>query len=198
MSGTLPSESSRIKTALRESSKLALCSLSDTQIRDGSRTICDHFAAWEVWKSARTVMMFVPVTEEPNLKPLAEQHLRRGGRLCFPRVDWVAKQMVAAAVTDLDRSLILRRNRIREPLPECPAVPPQEIDLILIPGLAFDRTGRRLGRGGGFYDRFLADPALRAVRCGVLFECQLLPEIPAEPHDIHVDYLCTPGQLWKA
>jgi 5-formyltetrahydrofolate cyclo-ligase len=112
-------------------------------------------------------------------------------------VDWVAKQMVAAAVTDLDRSLILRRNRIREPLPECPVVPPSEIDLILIPGLAFDRTGRRLGRGGGFYDRFLADPGLRATRCGVLFDCQLLPEIPADPHDIRVDFLATPGLLWK-
>ena len=61
----------------------------------------------------------------------------------------------------------------------------------------FDRTGRRLGRGGGFYDRFLADSSLRAKRCGIFFDAQLVDAIPAEPHDIVVDFLATPSQLWK-
>jgi 5-formyltetrahydrofolate cyclo-ligase len=142
-------------------------------------------------------MMFAPVSGEPNLRPLAVDILRRG-RLCLPRVDWVHKRMAAASVRDLQRDLVMRRNNIREPVPECPEVPPAELDLILVPGLGFDRSGRRLGRGGGFYDRFLAEPSLRAIRCGVLFDAQLVDQVPAEPHDILVDYLATPSQLWKA
>ena len=184
------------KTALRESLRKAIVAISEDEAGAWSEQLCRKVAASEPWKAARTVMMFAPVAGEPNLRPLAVEILKRG-RLCLPRVDWVQKRMEAAAVQDLDRSLILGRNNIREPRPECPVVPPGEIDLILVPGLGFDRSGRRLGRGGGFYDRFLADPAVRAVRCGVLFDCQLVENIPAEPHDIHVNFLATPSQLWK-
>jgi 5-formyltetrahydrofolate cyclo-ligase len=66
-------------------------------------------------------------------------------------------------------------------------VAPEEIDLILIPGLAFTRKGERLGRGGGYYDRFLARVGLRAVKLGICFKEQLLEELPIESHDARVD-----------
>lgn len=191
-----PADIAAIKASLREAIKRSLGLLAEAEQHRGSQEICRQIAAAPFWQEARTVMMFAPIRSEPNLRPLAVEMLRRG-RLCLPRVDWHQKRMAAAAVRDLDRSLILRRNNILEPRPECPEVPPGEIDLILVPGLGFDRSGRRLGRGGGFYDRFLAEPTLRAVRCGVLFEPQLVESIPAEPHDIVVDYLVSPGQLWK-
>ena len=186
-----------IKAALRETLRRALESIGDQQAREGSDRICRHIGGSDLWRSARTVMMFAPVAGEPNLRPLAVEMLRRG-RLCLPRVDWREKRMAAAAVTDLDRSLVLRRNNIREPIPECPEVPSEEVDVILVPGLGFDRSGRRLGRGGGFYDRYLAQSQLRAITCGVLFDEQLVDAIPAEPHDIVVSHLATPSQLWKA
>ncbi len=185
------------KSALRESCRLALKAMTLEQHREGSEQICKLLAASDLWRSARTVMMFAPISGEPDLKPLAQDILKRG-RLCLPRVDWFQKRMAAAQVTDLVQSLILRRNNILEPKPECPEVPPDQIDLILVPGLGFDRKGVRLGRGGGFYDRYLAQPEVRAARCGVLFDCQLVESVPAEPHDIHVGWLATPGELRKA
>ncbi len=63
---------------------------------------------------------------------------------------------------------------------------------ILVPGLAFDRQGRRLGRGGGYYDRFLGRPALAAARAiGVGWALQIIDRVPAAPHDMNMDYLCT-------
>lgn len=185
------------KAALREHLRRSLAAITDQQAREGSDHLCRNIADSDLWKSARTVMMFAPVAGEPNLRPLATDILRRG-RLCLPRVDWAQKRMAAAVVTDLTRDLVLRRNNIREPVPECPEIAPAELDLILVPGLGFDRSGRRLGRGGGFYDRFLADPAIRATTCGILFDTQLVEAIPAEPHDIVVNFLATPSQLWKA
>jgi 5-formyltetrahydrofolate cyclo-ligase len=62
---------------------------------------------------------------------------------------------------------------------------------VIVPGLAFDSRGRRLGRGGGFYDRFLSQPDLTAVTCGVALEAQILEDLPREPHDVPVDLLIT-------
>ncbi|MEY2466031.1 MAG: 5-formyltetrahydrofolate cyclo-ligase, partial [Verrucomicrobiota bacterium] len=68
--------------------------------------------------------------------------------------------------------------------------PIKPLDLILVPGVAFELHGRRLGRGKGFYDRLLAD--MRGTTCGVAFDEQIVAEIPVEPHDVHLDYLLTP------
>lgn len=194
MTGAIPPAEK--KAALRESCRIALNSMTLEQHRQGSELLCRTLAESDLWRSARTVMMFAPIAGEPNLKPLALDVLKRG-RLCLPRVDWIQKRMAAAQISDLTQSLILRRNNILEPRPECPEIPPGEIDLILVPGLGFDRSGVRLGRGGGFYDRYLAQPEVRAIRCGVLFDCQLVDAVPAEPHDVRVGWLATPGELRK-
>jgi len=82
--------------------------------------------------------------------------------------------------------------RIREPIFN-PArlVPPAEIDLILIPGLAFTRDGQRLGRGGGHYDRYLASLPARAMKLGVCFQCQLVESLPVEAHDQRLHAIVT-------
>jgi 5-formyltetrahydrofolate cyclo-ligase len=82
------------------------------------------------------------------------------------------------------------RWNLREPdaLPENVA-PLEAVDLLLVPGVAFTRDGRRLGRGGGFYDRLLAEPALRAVKIGICFAPQLVTELPVDPHDRAVDFV---------
>jgi 5-formyltetrahydrofolate cyclo-ligase len=82
--------------------------------------------------------------------------------------------------------------RIREPVfaPER-IVPPEEIDLILVPGLAFTRDGQRLGRGGGFYDRYLASLPPRAMKLGICFQCQMLESLPSEEHDQRVHAIVT-------
>ena len=76
---------------------------------------------------------------------------------------------------------------IEEPGPEAETCDPAEIDLVLVPGVAFSPDGRRLGRGRGYYDRYLAQAGVRAVKIGVCFAHQLTEEVPAEPHDVRMD-----------
>ena len=84
------------------------------------------------------------------------------------------------------------RFGIREPGSGSPAISLHRIDLVLVPGLAFDERGNRLGRGRGDYDRLLE--GVRAIKCGVGFDSQLHAEIPVEPHDILLDCILTPGR----
>lgn len=79
---------------------------------------------------------------------------------------------------------------IREPLEGIP-VPVSEIDLVIVPGLAFDEQGNRLGRGRGFYDRFLSHPDFRGLKCALAFEEQIVAAIPVAPDDVPVDMVVT-------
>ena len=74
-----------------------------------------------------------------------------------------------------------------EPGPGASVCPPGDIDLIVVPGVAFTPSGVRLGRGKGFYDRYLTQPGVRALRFGVCYPHQLVGELPAEPHDVAMD-----------
>jgi len=73
-------------------------------------------------------------------------------------------------------------------------VPREEIDVVLIPAVAFDRQGRRVGYGGGYYDRFLPEIP-RAARIGAAFACQIVAEIPPDPHDVPADWIVTEDEL---
>ena len=77
------------------------------------------------------------------------------------------------------------------PGPEAQACDPSEIDLVIVPGTAFTSAGVRCGRGRGYYDKYLAQPGVHAVKVGVCFAHQLVGELPAEPHDVAMDYLIT-------
>ncbi|MGA2869912.1 MAG: 5-formyltetrahydrofolate cyclo-ligase, partial [Verrucomicrobiota bacterium] len=80
-----------------------------------------------------------------------------------------------------------------EPASSCPEIPLDKFNLILVPGMAFDLSGNRLGRGRGFYDQLLGTAA--SIKCGVCYDGQLFPEIPSEPHDVKVDFVLTPSKL---
>jgi 5-formyltetrahydrofolate cyclo-ligase len=85
---------------------------------------------------------------------------------------------------------------VSEPLAECEPIPLDRFDLVLVPGVAFDVGGNRLGRGRGFYDRILA--AASGVKCGVAYDFQLLDKIPAEAHDARVNFIFTPRRCVRA
>lgn len=145
--------------------------------------ICEEIVHGRAWKSARMVAMFAPHVGEPNIELLIPQ--AHGRRFCFPRMR--GDEVDFLHVLD-PSSLVVSRWKIREPLFD-PAnvVPLDSIDLVLVPGVAFTRAGERLGRGGGFYDRILSSPTLRAVKIGVCFAEQIVDSLPTEAHDVGVD-----------
>ena len=115
---------------------------------------------------------------------------RSGKTVLSPKVVWELRQMVPTEIHSLEEGLVRTRQGLREPA-EGRQWPDEDIDLIVVPALAYDRSGNRLGRGGGFYDRFLARPGLRATTCGLAFDEQLVDSVPVHTKDYPIDVLVT-------
>lgn len=142
------------------------------------------------WNQARKVLLFAPLPDELDIRPLIADALNSNRLVALPRFDREKGVYEAAVVADSKTDLITGFKGIMEPGPKCPAVSLAEFDLVLVPGLGFDATGARLGRGKGYYDRILVD--VRGKRCGVAMDWQVVESIPVSGHDMKVDFILTP------
>jgi 5-formyltetrahydrofolate cyclo-ligase len=142
--------------------------------------------------AARTVLLTLPFRSEWDTRPLAEHVLRAGKRIVVPRVDRVARMLRLHSVVDLDIDIVTGYLGIPEPRDTLPIVAADSVDWVLVPGVAFDAAGRRLGYGGGFYDRLLPLVRADAPRIAGAFDVQIVDEVPAGPHDRRVDAIVSP------
>ena len=142
------------------------------------------------WRAARSVLFYAPMAEELDVWPLVKESLAQGKRVGLPRYEARSGAYMACEVQDLGLDLKPGHFGIREPAAHCAAFSLNWLDLILVPGVAFDLHGRRLGRGKGFYDQLLA--GLRGVMCGVAFDQQIALEVPVTPRDVRVNCILTP------
>jgi 5-formyltetrahydrofolate cyclo-ligase len=143
-----------------------------------------------VWQEAKTLMLFAPLPEELDVWPLLGAALAAGKQVALPRYAGTSAEYIACWVREPEKDLEVGHYGIREPNETCTIVPLLRLDFILVPGVAFDLHGRRLGRGKGHYDRVLA--AARGTTCGVAFDEQIVREVPVEPHDVHLNCILTP------
>ena len=149
------------------------------------RLITERVRNLPVFRSARRIGAYMPLPGEPDIRPLFALPDRR---FFIPAFDEAAGAYRLAALT-----ADLRPGRFGIPEPSAPDWA-GHLDLILVPGNAFDRTGNRLGRGGGFYDRILAQyPG--AVPVGLCFDCRVVDSLPVEPHDRAVAWIITESQV---
>ena len=130
-------------------------------------------------------MAYMAMPSEPDLGQVIEEVLAQGKTLLLPRCE-PGDRLTARLVTSTE-GLTPGVFGIPEPGPELPEADPETIDLVLVPGMAFDREGRRLGRGKGYYDRFLSTCPGRTM--GVCW--RTVEEIPTEDHDIRMDAVVT-------
>lgn len=179
------------KRELRDRVRAALRAAGDQERAAWSGTICRRLEELDPIRAARVVLEFLPLPTEPNIEPLVRGMLGRGVRVALPRVDWASGRMEAVEIGDLDRELVSGRHGLREPRPGLAVLDFGVLDVVLVPGVAFDAGGGRLGRGGGFYDRFLSSHGLRAARIGVAFENQVVERVPSEAHDARVEAIVT-------
>ena len=148
-------------------------------------------APW--FAAANAILFFAPLPEEPDIWSSLESALAEGRFVALPRFDSQAQEFRAAHITNPVADISTGAFGIREPAATCPVVPLNRLDLVLVPGVAFDARGWRLGRGKGFYDRLLTQ--VRGKTCGVAFDEQIVEAIPAEPHDVRLNCILTPTRL---
>jgi 5-formyltetrahydrofolate cyclo-ligase len=179
------------KITLRTHCRQIRDQLSSEQIAVASAQICAHIAAWSVFAQARTVMAYLAFRNEIDLGQLLRE--------CSNK-QWVVPRTIGKPEPHLvlhsyaPARLVRHKFGMLEPDPACPVIDPGSLDLILVPGLAFDRRGFRLGLGGGFYDRFL--PQVSAPTVGIVCSALIVETVPVEPHDQPVNYLaCEDGVL---
>lgn len=156
-----------------------------------SRTIATTVAARADFQAARTLLLTLPFGSEWDAVPLLATAVGMNKVVVLPRVNLATRMLELCAVTNLERDVAPGYRGIREPLPHCGQVEPAAIDWALVPGVAFDRNGRRLGYGGGFYDRLLPLLPPDALRVAGAFELQIVDAIPYGAHDLSVDAIVT-------
>ena len=151
-----------------------------------SAALLTAVARWlEAHPAVRTIAVFAALPDEPDLAGIVMQNPDR----CwvYPKID--GDFLRFQAVEDPARDLAKGAFGICEPLPNMPEIPVERIDAFLCPGLAFDPRGGRLGRGRGFYDRMLAQARPDALKIGLCFPRQIVPDTFCEAHDIRMDGL---------
>lgn len=186
------SDLTEAKREMRRSLKRALDAMPPDDVGTLSARLCQRVLSSEFVRAAEVVMVFAPMRGETDVTPIIERALAGGQTVVLPWIDWARRELVARRVTRYPDDLEATRQGLRQPKASCAAVEVGLIDLVVTPGLGFDGYGGRLGRGGGFYDRFFAAPGLTAARVGVAFDGQIVDRVPRDGRDALVDAVITP------
>ena len=178
----------RVKTKLRRSLKERLKRLSKGERLRKSRRIQKELFRRGIFQNAKTILFYASLPEEVNTWPMMERALKMDKRVLVPLLR--RGRIVPSEVKNLKRDLRRGSHGISEPKQRSVRpVQPKEIDLAIVPGIGFDRRGFRLGRGAGYYDRFLKRLKGRIPLIGLAFKLQRLKKVPVEGHDIPVDHV---------
>ncbi len=158
-----------------------------------SRAICERFASLPEYADARTVLVYVDVRDEVRTRHFLPEALTHGKRIVVPYC--VAGELELFHLERMDE-LETGTYGILEPREGLRVLPEKRIDvagvdLIMVPGVAFDRGGARTGHGKGYYDKLLERARAETPLVALAFECQLFPEIPMMPHDVFMDKVVT-------
>ena len=172
------------KHRLRQECKQIRANIDEDTRSLANMTICRDIEAWQAFQKADTILTYLAMRSEVDLSPLLAHHpdkrwaipsIRSGGQMRFHIYD--------------PAKLVYHSFGMLEPDPSCSVIAPDEIHLALVPGLAFDGNGWRLGYGGGFYDRFLMN--FKGATAGITYQALYLTAIPHAEHDIPMQYVIT-------
>jgi len=163
-----------------------------------SAVICDQFVALPEYAAAQTVMFYIDVRTEVRTRQHLPQALTSGKRIVVPYC--VNDVLELFHLENMDE-LAIGMYRILEPRDElrtvaAKRVPIEELDLVMVPGVAFDRRGARMGHGKGYYDKLLEHARPDTPLVALAFECQLFPEIPTQAHDVFMDKIITEREIY--
>ena len=166
--------------------------LSAEEIREYSRQIARRLYGLPEYRESRVIMFFLSFRSEVDTRSMVEESLARGKEVLVPKALPDSREMIASRLLDCREDLAPGAYGIPEPKESAlRVVDPLQIDLLIVPGVAFSEDGRRLGYGGGYYDRFFGRLRPGVPLLALAFELQIVPEVPVQPWDRPVDLIVT-------
>jgi 5-formyltetrahydrofolate cyclo-ligase len=170
--------------------------LSEAERLTRSRRVWERLGALPCYQHARTILGYLAFDHEVLTDGLMRQAMASGKELILPMVLSDRQEMALYVVEDLGRDVAPGYRGILEPQPRrTRAVPPEAIELALIPGVAFDLRGGRLGFGAGLYDRLLSRLSVGVPTLGLAFDFQVIPRLPLQSHDVLLGAIVTESRL---
>lgn len=165
-------------------------------IMENSEIITNKLLQMDCVKNAKTIMLYLDFNNEVATDSLINKLISQGKIVTSPITLKEERKLIPSQITDLKNGIQYGAYNIREPKPECsPVVNVNELDLVIVPAVAYDKDCYRLGYGGGFYDRFLENLREDAITIGIAFDLQIFDSVPKEAHDAQLDYIVTESRI---
>ncbi|GAK54077.1 5-formyltetrahydrofolate cyclo-ligase [Candidatus Moduliflexus flocculans] len=191
------------KSALRRQIKSMLRQFAPETLREKSERVTQRLMNSSAWRDAEVLLGFCSLPDEVDTTALLIAALHAGKTVAIPRI--VAHELAFHLLPEIDAHYVINAFGIREPAPDWPLFRPEAHHdrsmLVLTPGLAFDRCCYRLGRGKGFYDRFLShirsNSSIQATTVGICVAEQLIERVPADQHDLPVDLVIAEHEVFS-
>lgn len=198
----------KTKNEYRKEVKAKLASLSEEYMREASAAIALNALNIKEMKKAKTVMAYCSVEREPGTYAIILKLLESGKRVCLPRcmdLDEEGRRREDIAVEDAMEARYIRSlddveprsYGIPEPKDNTEKADPKDIDLIIMPCVGCDRSGRRIGHGAGYYDKFLSLTKKKSFKMALCYEEIITDGIPVESHDVPADAVITEKTVYR-
>ncbi len=192
---TVDDEASR-KQSLREELAQRRKAMSPDFIDTRGLKVQARFLATPYYANARTVALYAPIRGEVPTRDILTAAIADGKVVCYPLSHVHGRILSFRAITS-ELQLEPGRLGVREPSNASELIPVDQIDLFVVPGLGFSREGKRLGRGGGYYDATLKAASPRSRRVGLAFSEQLVEALPATEEDVEMDLVVTEAESFR-
>ena len=180
------------KEILRKRLLEKLLSLAEAEVKRRSKNVEQKVYKWFLYQRSKVIMVYYPLKGEVNLLGIVKKVLGKK-EVCFPVIDSQSNSIIPYEVKDLENDFVIGPYGIKEPnTDKSKRCLLDNIDLVFVPGLAFDASRNRLGRGKGFYDRFIKTLSSRTKTAGVAFDFQIIKDLPVSiPQDQQLDFIIT-------
>ncbi len=182
------------KKELRQKVQNRLLAITPEQRAARSHKACENLVSTSEFEEASAIMIFLSLPHEVDTSEAILHAWQLEKAVAVPKISWEQRHMIPVQINSLDTGFSTGASGLRNPITGVP-MPLEEIDLVVAPGLAFDRSGNRLGRGAGYYDSFFAHEALTARRCGFAFSEQVIDLVPTTDTDEAVEFVITDEEI---
>jgi 5-formyltetrahydrofolate cyclo-ligase len=182
------------KVQLREKLQKCLLEMSEKQRTAKSKKACRNLISTPQFQNASTIMLYLSLPYEADTTEAILCAWQLDKIVAVPKISWQQRHMMPVRINSLETGFLTEVTGLRNPLEGVPMAI-EEIDLVVAPALGFDRKGNRLGHGGSYYDRFFANTAIKAQRCGFAFAEQMIEDVPMRDHDKQMDFLVTDEEI---